>query len=147
MNIIFIIIIGSIVFEFLLTNLSRILDLKQISTDLPTEFSAYYKPNKYVRSQNYFKDNIKFAFIVSLFDLLIIFSIIYFGLLNILDLWIQNFTTDPILSGLLFFGVIILLQDLINTPFTIYKIFDVLVLTYSRVNYYNNILKNICYYI
>tara|TARA_B100001029_G_C15060713_1_gene458213 strand:- start:2433 stop:3665 length:1233 start_codon:yes stop_codon:yes gene_type:complete len=123
MNIIFIIIIGSIVFEFLLTNLSRILDLKQISTDLPTEFSAYYKPNKYVRSQNYFKDNIKFAFIVSLFDLLIIFSIIYFGLLNILDLWIQNFTTDPILSGLLFFGVIILLQDLINTPFTIYKIF------------------------
>ena len=53
MNIYFWIIIAALLFEFILHTLSKILDLKNLSTELPVEFKGYYSEEEYVRSQKY----------------------------------------------------------------------------------------------
>ena len=123
MNIYFCIIIGALLLEFILFNLSLHLDLKTISTILPNEFKAHYSESEYARSQEYLMVNTRFSYLTSAVDFLIILMVILFGLFNNVDLWIRGFGFSPMVSGLLFFGVLILIQDMISTPFSLYRTF------------------------
>ena len=123
MNIYLCIIIGALLLEFMLFNLSRHLDLKNISTSLPNEFKGYYSANEYTRSQEYLVENTRFSYLTSAVDVLIILMVILFGLFNNVDLWIRGFGFSPMVSGLLFFGVLFLIQDMISTPFSLYRTF------------------------
>ncbi|SVE30983.1 uncharacterized protein METZ01_LOCUS483837, partial [marine metagenome] len=89
MNIYLTIIIAALLFEFFLYNLSRFLDLKSLSTKLPAEFNGYYSPDEYARSQKYLKENTRFSYFTSAFDLLLILLIIFWGGFNMVDLWIR----------------------------------------------------------
>ena len=77
MNIYLCIIIGALLLEFMLFNLSRHLDLKNISTSLPNEFKGYYSANEYTRSQEYLVENTRFSYLTSAVDLIIILMILY----------------------------------------------------------------------
>ena len=123
MNVFFIIIIIALFFEFFIYNLCRFLDIKNISTSLPGEFINYYDEAKYKKSQKYLISNTKFNYITSSFDLLITLGIIFSGFFNIIDLWVRSFNYSSMISGVLFFGVLFLLQDIISTPLSIYKTF------------------------
>ena len=76
MNIYLWIIIAALLCEFVLHTLSKILDLKNLSTELPVEFKGYYSEEEYVRSQEYLKENIRFSYITSTVDLIIILLVI-----------------------------------------------------------------------
>ncbi len=123
MNIYLCIIIGALLLEFMLFNLSHHLDLKNISTSLPNEFKGYYSASEYTRSQEYLVENTRFSYLTSAVDVLIILMVILFGLFNNVDLWIRGFGFSPMVSGLLFFGVLFLFQDMISTPFSLYRTF------------------------
>jgi len=123
MNIYFYIIIGALLLEFILYSLARHLDLKNISTSLPNEFKGYYSASEYTRSQEYLVENTRFSYLTSAVDVLIILMVILFGLFNNVDLWIREFGFSPMVSGLLFFGVLFLIQDMISTPFSLYRTF------------------------
>ena len=47
--------------EFVLYNLSRFLDLKNLSIILPDEFKGYYNDEEYSKSQKYLKKNTVFS--------------------------------------------------------------------------------------
>ena len=109
--------------EFILFNLSRHLDLQNISTSLPNAFKGYYGANEYAKSQEYLVANTRFSYLTSAVDLIIILMVILFGLFNNVDLWLRDFGFSPMVTGLLFFGVLFLFQDIISTPFSLYGTF------------------------
>jgi len=123
LNIYLCIIIGALLFEFILFNFSRHLDLQNISTNLPNAFKGYYSANEYSRSQEYLVENTRFAYLTSAVDILIILLVILLGLFNNVDLWLRDFGFSPLVTGLLFFGVLFLFQDIISTPFSLYRTF------------------------
>jgi len=115
--------VATLLLEFFLYTLSRFLDLKHLSTDLPGEFKGYYSQEEYARSQKYLKENTRFAYFTSTFDLFIILLMIFLGFFNTIDLWVRGFEFSPIITGLLFFGILFLIQDIIGTPFSLYRTF------------------------
>jgi len=123
MNIYLCIIVAALLLEFFLHTFSRILDLKYLSTKLPEEFNGYYSPDEYARSQQYLRENARFSYFVSSFDLLLILLVIFLGLFNVIDLWVRSYNFSPIISGLLFFGILFFIQDVITTPFSLYTTF------------------------
>ena len=123
MNIYLCIIVAALLLEFFLYSLSKILDLKSLSTDLPLEFKDYYSQDEYTRSQEYLRENTRFSFITSTFNLILILFIIFLGLFNTVDLWVRGFEFTPIITGLLFFGVLFFIQDIISIPFSLYNTF------------------------
>ena len=123
MNIFFYIIIGSLLFEFGLRTISKYLDLKQISSTLPDSFKNYYDAKKYKKSQDYLRDNTQFSYLTSTFDIILILIVITGGLFNNLDISIRSWEFSPIVNGLLFFGILFVIQDVINIPFSLYSTF------------------------
>ena len=81
---IYIFIIIAILFEYLLSILINILNLKNLSHNLPDEFSDLFDNKKYLKSQRYTKENIKFSLFTSTFSTVLILVIIYFGLFYII---------------------------------------------------------------
>ena len=123
MNIYLWIIVTALLVDYFLHALSRFLDLKNLSTNLPDEFIDHYSSEEYTRSQEYLRENTRFSYFTSSFDLMVILLVIFLGIFNILDLWIRDFGFSPLLSGLIFFGVLFLVQDVISTPFSLYRTF------------------------
>jgi len=123
MNIYLWVIVVALLLDFLLHTLSRFLDLKCLSTKLPEEFNGHNSPDEYVRSQEYLRENSRFSFFTSSFDLLLILLVIFLGFFNILDLWVRSFDFSPTVTGLMFFGVLFFVQDIISTPFALYNTF------------------------
>ena len=117
------IILAALLVDYFLHALSRFLDLKNLSTNLPDEFIDHYSEEEYIRSQEYLRENTRFSYFTSSFDLMVILLVIFLGIFNILDLWIRDFGFTPLISGLIFFGVLLFIQDIISTPFSLYRTF------------------------
>ena len=130
MNIYFYIIIGIIIFEYLLSFIVRTLNLKSLDPKLPKEFEDTFDNEKYLKSQEYTKTNSKFSYITSTFSLFVslifIFGIPKFGInpiYNEIDQFIRLYGHGSIVAGLMFFGLLTLITDLINIPFNLYSTF------------------------
>ena len=123
MNIYLTIILGALLLQFILHLLSNYLDLKNLSSNLPDEFKGHYSNSEYTRSQAYLRENTRFSYLTSSFDLIITLLVILLGLFNNIDLWIRGFGFSPLITGLLFFGVLFIIQDIISTPFSLYRTF------------------------
>ncbi len=82
MNIYLWVIVVALLLDFLLHTLSRFLDLKCLSTKLPEEFNGHYSPDEYIRSQEYLRENSRFSFFTSSFDLLLVLLVIFLGFFN-----------------------------------------------------------------
>ncbi len=119
----FYIIIGMILFEYILSLLVDILNVKSLNPNLPDEFKDVYDQDKYEKSQNYTKSNTKFSFLTSSFSLLISLYFIFGGLYNSIDLYVRSHGFSEIVTGLLFFALLFVINDLLNIPFSLYKTF------------------------
>ena len=117
------IIIGALVGEYLLSICSSLLNMNSITENVPEGFQDYYDKEKYSQSQVYLKDKTRFGIFTGTFSLLLMLVVIHTGLFGILDEFIREQTQHPILSGLLFFGIIFIINDIINIPFSIYGTF------------------------
>ena len=119
----YLIIIFALAVEYLLSTLSSILDMGNIVEEVPADFQDVYDREKYARSQSYLRDRTRFGIFSSTFSLLLILVVIHTGLFGVLDQFVRVQTTQPILAGLLFFGIIFIIQDIISLPFSIYSTF------------------------
>ena len=123
MNIYFFIIIGMILFQYGLSILVKILNLKSLNPNLPQEFSDVFDKDKYIKSQEYTKTNTNFSFLTSTFSLIVNLSFILGGFYNTIDLYVRGFGYGSEVTGLLFFGLLFVINDLLNIPFSLYKTF------------------------
>jgi STE24 endopeptidase len=106
--------------------LERYLDwinIRHWSNELPEELKGIYDEDKYRRSQEYEKTKTRFSFISSTFSLIVMLIVLLTGSFALLNNWVLTVTTHPVWSVLLFFGVITVLSDILNLPFSYYRVF------------------------
>ena len=120
---IFIILIVIILADFFLESLLDLLNLKNLSTKLPDELKDLYNAEKYVQSQSYERVNIRFGLITGSFNLLLVLSMFFFDGFLFVNNLAASISSHPILQPLLFFAIIGLALDLLNTPFAVYDTF------------------------
>lgn len=123
MNLFLAIIVGTIIFEYVLSFVSRQLNLKSLTINLPDQFVGFYDEEKYAKSQNYTRANSSFGRISSTFNFILILAVIFLGLFDTLDQYARSFGYSPLITGLIFFGIITIIQDILSTPFSLYSTF------------------------
>ena len=119
----FYIIIAIIVLDFAFERYLSYLNSTMWSNKLPDEFEGIYDEEKYKKSQDYFKENQKFGRITSSFSFVLIILMLIFAGFAYIDSWAGQFTTNPILIALLFFGIMGMVTDILTTPFSLYDTF------------------------
>ena len=123
MNIYFIIIIGIIIFEYVLSFIIRTLNIRSLDPNLPQEFSDTFDEDKYKKSQLYAKANSSFDGITSTYSLFLGLIFIFSGFYNTIDIYARSFEFNNILTGLSFFFILTLISDLLSMPFSLYRTF------------------------
>ena len=122
-NLYYYIIIFAIILEYLLSSISSILDIKNITPTIPSDFKKAYDQEKYILSQDYLKARTSFGLFSSSFSLILIMIVIHSDIFGLLDQFVRGQSDSYILQGLLFIGIIYFLQDIVSLPFSIYHTF------------------------
>ncbi|MFW5960736.1 MAG: M48 family metallopeptidase, partial [Chitinivibrionales bacterium] len=126
MNYFFYIIIGILLFGFILELLTSLLNLKALDPEIPEEFRDTFDPERYRKSQDYTRENTRFSLIESSTGLLALILFITFGGFNYVDIAARNITPEgdhPILNGLVFAGLLSLITGAFSLPFSLYSTF------------------------
>jgi len=122
-NSVFIIIVSIVIFGYLLERILTILNSTKWSTKLPRAVSDVYDPGQYRKSQQYKRANDRLGWITSTFSLVVILLMLFLGGFSFVDNILREYTGNPILLALLFFGILMFASDIINIPFSIYDTF------------------------
>jgi STE24 endopeptidase len=121
-TILFIILAISVV-SYFFDQLLDYINLKAQRTDIPDEVASFYDRPKYLKSLDYHKELTRFSFLSSAFSFIFSFCLLLFGGFGWVDESLRQFTNDPILLSLLFFGVLMLASDILTIPFQLYSTF------------------------
>jgi len=122
-QILFCTIIGLLIADFIFERILEYLNSTQWSDQLPEELKGIFDEEKYRQQQAYEKVNHRFSMISSSFSfvvMLLMFLLAGFAWVNSLAL---SVSVNPILTALIFFGILILASDLLTTPFAVYDTF------------------------
>ena len=125
MTTLFWIIIGILVFDFLLERFLDYLNTTRWSTQLPDEVKGIYDQEKYSKQQAYSKTNHRFGILTSSFSFILILLMFFFQGFALVNEWATSLTGSPIWSALIFFGILMLGSDLLTTPFDLYSTFSI----------------------
>ena len=110
--------------DFIIDLVTGILNYKNFEKKLPNNVNDIYSKEEYLKSQQYKKENFRFELITSIFTYIIIIGVLLNGILGYLDSFLRTLTFENELSlSLLFFASIYLINDLLKTPFQLYRIF------------------------
>ncbi len=122
-NTIFLIIVAIIIFDFVFERIMEWLNGSWRSKPIPNELQGIYDEAKYKKQQEYSKVNSRFSFITSGLSFVVMLLFLVFQGFGWLHYTISNYTSNPIILGLLFFGVLFFAMDLIGLPFSVYDTF------------------------
>jgi len=123
MNPIALIILSAIIIDLILNGIADYLNLKMLRNELPEAFQGVYDPDRYRKSQLYLKTNTRFGWFSGAFNVTVML-LFWFGKgFPLLDEWVRSFDYGPIITGLLYMGVLILCKALLSLPFSIYGTF------------------------
>jgi len=123
MNIYGLVILGALLISYALNILARVLNLRTLGDPLPAEFEGVYDARDYARMQEYTRANTRFGFITATFDLAVLLLFWFTGGFNWLDLLVRGWGFSPLVSGLLYIGLLLLGSSLLSLPFSIYDTF------------------------
>ena len=122
-QILFLIIVGLLVADFILERFLEYLNSTQWSDQLPDEVKDIYDQQEYQKQQAYDKVNFRFSMISSSFSFALMFLMVLFAGFALVNIWALSVSVNPILAALVFFGILMLASDLLTTPFSIYDTF------------------------
>ncbi len=123
MNLFSIIILAALVLEFSLQLAANLLNLRSLNLELPPALAGVYRADEYRKSQQYIRVTTRFGLVSSTFTLLILLAFWFAGGFNYLDLLIRGWSLMPVVSGLLYTGILLLTYELMTLPFGIYATF------------------------
>lgn len=122
-QLVFVVLVTIVVLDYLLESWLNYLNLKNLSENLPPELNDLYDEEKYRKSQRYERVNIRFGLISSTYNLVLILLMFFLGGFAWVDGIAAHISTHPILHPLIFFAILGLSLDILNTPFSIYDTF------------------------
>ncbi|MBJ80730.1 MAG: peptidase M48 [Myxococcales bacterium] len=123
MNTYLIIVLAALVLEYFLSTLGTFLNLKALDPKLPSEFEGHCDAETYQKSQDYVRVNSRFGLLTGSISFVVTIAFILAGGFNTIDQWVRSFGLGSISSGLLFFGALFILMDILGTPASLYKTF------------------------
>ena len=119
----FYLIIAIISINFIIDKILDALNAKHFNDNIPPELQDVYDETEYKKSQAYKKTNYKFGLLTSIFSFVLILVFIIFDGFEFVDALARNYSENPIIIALIFFGIIMIGSDILTTPFSYYKIF------------------------
>ena len=120
---IFYLILGIIIYDFLMERILEILNRKSSKKPIPAALEGIYDKTKYERSQAYQRELAVFTFFSASVTFVLLFLSVYNGWFGYLDIWIRSFAPIDMLTTIIFFGCLYVISDIIGTPFSVYKNF------------------------
>ncbi len=119
----FYLIVGIIIFEFILERLIGYLNYNNWSLNAPSLLKEIISEEKYQESKKYFIANNKFGIFSETFSFILLLSFLFFNGFYYLDEFSRQFSSNSIIVALIFFGIIFIATDILNTPFSLYHTF------------------------
>lgn len=122
-NYLFYLILLVLVAGFLFDQLLEYLNRKNWTDVLPEELRDVFDAVEYSKSRRYNRETDRFALVTGSFNFMMILLMLLLGGFALADQVARQLAPQAILTALVFFGMLMLLSDLINTPFSWYSIF------------------------
>jgi len=123
MNIFGAVIFCTLVITFLVKLVSELLNLKASEAALPDEFAGVFDEDAYRKSREYLRVSTVFSLFEAALDLSVLFLFWFLGGFNLLDHFLRGYGLHNVAAGVLYIGILLLTQSLIDLPFSIYKTF------------------------
>ncbi|HOX85055.1 MAG TPA: M48 family metallopeptidase [bacterium] len=123
MNIYAWIVLLTLLFEAVLNFIADQLNLRALKPQLPAEFQGVYDEIAYARSQDYTRVKTRFGLVVSTLELLFLLAFWFAGGFGWLDQQVRAFALHPIITGLIYIGVLMFAHGVLSLPFAIYSTF------------------------
>ena len=99
------------------------LNLKAQRKDIPAEIAEFYDKEKYQKSLDYQREQQRFSFISSAFSFILSLLMLLLGGFGWLDGHLRPLLENEIILALGFFGIIMIVSDLLGIPFQLYSTF------------------------
>ena len=125
MNLIAVIILFTILADFILHLSADYLNLKHLRDELPDAFKAIYDPERYRKAQAYLRVNTRFEWITGSVNIMAVFLFWFLGGFRLLDHWVRSLELGTLPAGLIYIGTLMLLRTLLGLPFSIYATFAI----------------------
>ncbi len=123
MNLFGAIVFWTLIITFVVKLVSELLNLKAADARLPDEFVGLFDEAAYRKSRDYLRTSTRFSLFGAAVDLSVLMLFWFTGGFNLLDQFLRGYGFNPIVCGLLYIGALLLLQTLIDLPFSLYKTF------------------------
>ncbi|NQU85065.1 MAG: M48 family metallopeptidase [Mariniphaga sp.] len=124
-EILFYIIIAIIVVDFIVEKYLDYLNTTRWSDTIPEEVKGIYDEEKYKKQQAYQRENHRFGMLTSSFSFLLILGMFVFYGFALVNNIAFGYTSHAIIAAFIFFGILMLASDIVNTPFSIYDTFKI----------------------
>jgi STE24 endopeptidase len=108
---------------YIFDQLLEFINLKALRTDIPAEVKEFYQEDKYQRAIAYQKEQTRFGFISSAFSFILSFGMLLLGGFGWLHEILRPVIANQTWLALVFFGVIMLVADILSIPFQWYATF------------------------
>ena len=118
-----ILVLGILIFDFLLDLLLSFLNEKSSKKPIPEELKGIYDDEKYQKSQDYQNATGRFGKILGALSLIVMVAAIGLGWFGRLDDWARSFSPLAPVTPLIFFGVLFVISDVMGIPFSLYQNF------------------------
>jgi STE24 endopeptidase len=109
--------------DFVLNKILEYLNIKNMKPELPESVRDIYDEEKYKKSIAYSRVNNKFGLLTSTLSFVLSFALLGTGFFGWYDGLISSYFSNATVVSLVFFGSLMLVSDLINTPFQVYGTF------------------------
>ncbi len=116
-------VLSTLVGYFLLDSLAKLLNLRNLQTQVPNEFLDVYDADRYRRSQKYTRLNTWFDLVVSSIDLATLLIFWFAGGFETLDRLVRGFHLPPVGNGVFYLGILCVAREVLMLPFEIYHTF------------------------
>lgn len=123
MNIYLVLICTLLILSFLLETSASLLNLGALKPHPPEEFKEDYSEAEYSRMHAYTRQRTRFSIVHDSVFLVLTLGFLLAGGFNQVDLIARSLGFGPIVTGLLFTGILALLSAALQLPFSIYSTF------------------------
>lgn len=124
-TIVFYVIIFILLADFVLDFVMNYLNARRFKDPIPADLNDVYDREAYEKSQAYKQTNYEFGIVTSLFSLFLILGFLFFEGFAWVDSIAMGISDNIIVQALVFFGIILIGNDVINIPFSYYQTFVV----------------------
>jgi STE24 endopeptidase len=125
MNIYSVVILVALVANFVVELWANWLNLRSLNLSVPPELESLYKPDDYLKSQNYIRETTRISLIKSSLTLGLLLTFWFLGGFNYLDKLVRSLSFSEIPNGLLYVGSLLLVYSLLMLPINFYETFGI----------------------